>query len=366
MKDTLNITQTVQAQESSGANQNGGDNEKNQNGEKNEQNQKPTEKKMTIYEYQQKYVKRQNVKSAKLWLKIIAALIGVFMGYCLFSATMELWKLHTYAGIAGAVISVAILILFYIVPLVKISKSEYFMTNVNSNFAKKAQAHNKKLRHSIAEKIIDFNNTVEGVGWYEDEVVQKLSIALNKKDEEEIKAFLTNLYAKSVKKSAKSIIFNCSLKSAAYSAISQTNAIDAMLVSVINLQMVKDIVYLYGFRPSDTKLVKIFARVLQNSLIAYGLGGMQIGNGVVKTLGDAMKGIPILGTAISAVVDSSVQGLANGVLTATIGFQTIKYLSAEYKLQNVLDGIEVQTQEDYTQTCEEIKKELKKSPKKVA
>ncbi|MBE7088547.1 MAG: DUF697 domain-containing protein [Clostridiales bacterium] len=355
-KDTLDKALTLQEQ--GDANQN--------DGSINNQSKSPTGEKMTIYEYQQKYVKRQNVKGARLWLKIIATLIGVFMGYCLFSATMQIWQLNTYAGIAAAVVSVAILIIFYIVPLVKISKSEYFMTNVNSNFAVKAQAHNKKLRHSIAEKIIDFNNTVEGVGWYEDEVVQNLSLALKEKDEEQIKACLTNLYSKSVKKSAKSIIFSSSLKSAAYSAISQANAIDAMLVSVINLQMVKDIVYLYGFRPSDAKLVKIFARVLQNSLIAYGLGGMQIGNGVVKTLGDAMKGIPILGTAISAVVDSSIQGLANGVLTATIGFQTIKYLSDEYKLQTVLDGIEVQTQEEYTQTCEEIKKELKKSPKKAA
>ena len=145
-----------------------------------------------------------------------------------------------------------------------------------------------------------------------------------------------------------------------YSAISQTNHVDALLVAFLNLQLVKDIVFLYGFRPSDTRLVRIFGRVLQNSLIAYGLGGMKIGNTIVQTMGNAVKGIPLLGAAISTVVDSSVQGLTNSVLTAVIGHQTIKYLSTEYRLQEILDGIEIEeTEEEFTQTCSEIEKQLK-------
>lgn len=118
--------------------------------------------------------------------------------------------------------------------------------------------------------------------------------------------------------------------------------------------------FLYGFRPSDPKLVRIFARVLQNSLIAYGLGGMKLGNTIVQSMGNVVKGIPILGAAISTVVDSSVQGLTNGVLTAVIGHQTIKYLSTEYRLQEILDGIEIEeTEEEFAETCNEIEKQLK-------
>ena len=154
------------------------------------------------------------------------------------------------------------------------------------------------------------------------------------------------------------------MKSAMYSALSQTSKVDAALVVVTNLQLVKDLVFLYGFRPSDAKLVKIFGRVLQNSLIAYGLGGIKIGNSIVKTMGDAVKGIPILGTAISVLVDSSVQGLTNGVLTAVMGYQTISYLNNEYKLQQVLDGIELaEVETDLEETCVEIEKELKKGKK---
>ena len=145
-----------------------------------------------------------------------------------------------------------------------------------------------------------------------------------------------------------------------YSAVSQTNKVDAMLVAVLNMQLVKDILFLYGFRPSDAKLVKIFGSVLRNSLIAYGLGGVKLGNTIVQSMGNAVKGIPLLGAAISTVVDSSVQGLTNGVLTAVIGRQTIKYLSEEYRLQDILDGIEIEeTQEEFDETCKELEHELK-------
>ena len=84
-------------------------------------------------------------------------------------------------------------------------------------------------------------------------------------------------------------------------------------------------------------------------------------------MGDAVKGIPFLGSAISAIVDSSVQGLTNGVLTAVIGYQTIKYLSEEYKLQQILDGVELaETEEELQATCQEIEKELKTGRKAVA
>lgn len=75
------------------------------------------------------------------------------------------------------------------------------------------------------------------------------------------------------------------------------------------------------------------------------------------------RGIPFLGSAISALVDSSIQGLTNGTLTAVIGYQTIRYLNKEYRLQNILDGVEItETQEELAEACEEIKDELKRRP----
>lgn len=320
--------------------------------------------KMTIYDYEQKYVKRQNVRGAKILLRLIAAAIGIFLFACLFFISLRVWELNEYAGYAVGAVCVVVYIVLFIVPVCKIMKSDYFIVNVNAYTAKNAKAHNKKVRRDIADKIIDLTSKVEGVGWYDSKIVGEMAIALRANDDKGVMNSLTQLYTGCVKKSAKDLIFKSSMKTAMYSALSQTSKVDAALVVVMNLQLVKDLIFLYGFRPSDAKLVKIFGRVLQNSLVAYGLGGMKIGNSIVKTMGDAVKGIPILGTAISVLVDSSVQGLTNGVLTAVMGYQTIRYLTHEYKLQEILDGIELaETEEELQETCIEIENQLKKVKK---
>ena len=319
-----------------------------------------TPRKMTIYEYEQKYTRRQNARGARLLLWMGASLVGVLLFVCLFFLTMRVYEINEYAGYGVGAACVVLFICVFVVPLVKILKTGAFVTNVNAYTAKEAQRHNKKLRHEISEKIIDLTSKVDGVGWYDAEVVSRLAIALKVGDEEKLKSCLTELYQGSVKRSAKDLIFRSSLKCAAYSALSQTAKVDTALVVFLNLQLIKDIVFLYGFRPSDARLARIVGRVLQNALIAYGLGGMNIGHSVVQTMGSAVKGIPILGNAIAAIVDSSVQGLANGTLTTVIGYQTIRYLTTEYRLQNILDGIDVsESQEELQQACGELEQELR-------
>ncbi len=320
--------------------------------------------KLTIYEYEQKYVKRQNARGAKFVLRLIAAILGLLIFAILTLTTLRVYEINEYAGYAAGGVCLLLFIFFFLVPVVKIFKLDYFMTNVNANTARTAQKHNKKLRHDIAEKMIDLTAKVEGAGWYDSEKVGKLAVSLKAGDEEALRKTLTELYEGSVKKSAKDLIFKSSLKSATYSAVSHAQGIDAALVVVVNLQLIKDLIFLYGFRPSDAKLVKIFGRVLQNALIAYGLGGVNIGNSVVKTMGDAVRDIPILGTAIAAVVDSSVQGLVNGTLTTVIGYQTIKYLNREYHLQDILEGVDVtETPVELEEAVDELEVQLKKKKK---
>ena len=322
------------------------------------------DEKMTIYEYEERYVKRRNERGARVLIWVIAGVIGVFLAWCLLSITLQLWNINVYAGYAAAAVSVILYVLLFIVPLVKIFRLNYFKTNVNSAHAAAAKRHNRRVRRDIAAKMVDFGTKVESAGWYDDAVLAELAANLAQNDDEGIKRSLTALYSGRVKKTARDYIFRYALKSAAYSAISQSSRTDAALVAVVNLQLIKDIVFLYGFRPSDTQLLKIFAAVVRNSLVSYGLGSLKLGNGIVKTMGDAAKGIPFLGSAISALVDSSVQGLTNGTLTAVIGFQTIRYLNKEYKLQNILDGVEVsESEEELKETCEEIETELKKRPR---
>ena len=317
------------------------------------------ESKMTIYEYEQKYTKRADVRGVKLFLTFATAIIGVFLLVLLAMFTLKLYEYNEYVGYGVGGVCLIVYIFVFIVPVCKLMKSRYFITNVNAYTASKAKRHNKKLRHDISKKIIELTKSVDGVGWYDSETVGKLEIALQTKNEEGIKENLSALYAGSVKKSAKALILKASLNSALYSAASNSSSLDAAMVAVVNLQLIKDLVFLYGFRPSDAKLAKIFAAVIRNSLVAYGVSsaGSQVGS----TVASAMKGMSLLGSIIGTFVDISVQGLTNGILTRVIGYQTIKYLNNEYTLQNVLDGIEiVETQEEFAEECDKLEKELKK------
>ncbi|MCH5156521.1 MAG: DUF697 domain-containing protein [Clostridiales bacterium] len=318
--------------------------------------------KMTIYEYEQKYSKRENVRGAKLLLTFAVTIIGVFLFVLLAMFAMKIYEFNQYVGygVGGACLIVYIFV--FIVPVCKLLRSGYFVTNVNAYTASKAKRRNKKLRHDVSRKIIDLTSKVDGVGWYDSETVGKLAIALQARDEEGVKESLSALYAGSVKKSARDLILKASLKSAMYSAVSQSSNLDTAMVAVVNLQLIKDLVYLYGFRPSDSKLAKIFVAVIRNALIAYGVSavGSQVGTTVAKTVG-AMKGLTLLGSIIGVVVNSSIQGLTNGTLTTVIGYQTIKYLNTEYRLQNILDGIDVaDTQAEFVDACQDLEKELQK------
>ncbi len=331
--------------------------------EKAEKKEAP-QKGLTIYEYEQKYTKRQNVRGAKFLLRLVAAIVGVFLFAVLALISLEVYKINEYVGYGVAAACLVLYILVFIVPVCKVMKADYFITNVNGFTAREAKRHNKQLRHDIAEKIIDLSAKVEGVGWYDSRVVGELAIASKTGDEEGLKKSLTALYEGSVKKSAKDLIFKSSLKSATYSMLSQTARLDAALIVVVNLQLIKDLIFLYGFRPSDAKLMRIFGRVLTNSLAAYGLGSMNVGNTVVKTMGEAVRDIPILGSAIATLVDSSVQGLVNATLTTVIGYQTIKFLTKEYKLQDILDGVDVsETPVELQEACTELETQLKKKKK---
>ena len=322
--------------------------------------------KMTIYDYEEKYVKRQNTKGIKFLLNLIIVLIGVVIFTCLFMLVLKIYEMQEYVGYGASIVAIILYIVFFIVPVVKVMKSDYFITNVNSKHAKEAKVHNRKVRLNIANKIVDFNESVSGAGWYDSIKVTELEAALYKKDDKRIKAALTDLYNGSVRKTAKEIIHAAARRAALYSALSQSSKLDAAIVAFINLQMVKDLVFLYGFRPSDAKLIKIYANVLENTLVAYGVSSFDIGKNAVKTMGGIVNRIPILGGVISTVIDSSIQGLTNGALTTIAGYQSIKFINQEYHLQSVLDDIEIEeTENDVNESVKELEEELKEKNSKA-
>ena len=160
------------------------------------------------------------------------------------------------------------------------------------------------------------------------------------------------------------------LKVGVTTAISQNEKVDTLFVVIYNLSLIKDIVFLYGFRPNDRQLAKIYKTVIADAVIAYGLGNAtgSMASGIVKKMGKGLDGIPILGSAINTVIDSVAQGVINSTLTVLIGFQTKKYLMKEYKLQNILDDVIVTDEELENEAIEmsnNLKKDIKEESKNV-
>lgn len=329
-------------------------------------------KKLTLEEYEKKYSRPENVKAAKTFLFLFATGIGVIIFACLFFIVMKLYEIHEYAGYAGIAVAILVYIFIYIVPLVKITKTKAFITNVDSSNAKNAQKYNKELRSEIADKMIDLKANTYGVGWYSDELIGKLAIAKQTNNDKEIKHVLTEIYDKDVRRACNKMIRDHAFKVGVTTALSQSEKVDTLFVVAYNLSLIKDIIFLYGYRPSDSKLAKIYQTVITDALISYGIGnatGSMATTAVTKFGGKVVDKIPLLGSAIETIIDSAAQGVINSSLTVLIGFQTKKYLKKEYHLQDLLDEIDLSDETEYEtekEMVDALKEDIKRTTSKKA
>lgn len=339
-------------------------------------NNGPSIKEDEITAYEQKYVKAENNKSIKFFLTLAIILVGAILFACEFFVFEKIYNMNVYAGYVAIGVGVILFIIFYVVPVCKITKSEYFITNVNRTHMKEAKIHNRKARIRIAEKMIEFNEDVNGAGWYDNEKIMTLQKALYHKDDKLLKQTLGEMYSDKgcIKKTAKKMIAASSAKCGVLTAISQDEKLDSVIVIITNLKLIKDIIFLYGFRPSDAKMAKIYRSVIRNTLVAYGVSSAGIGKILGKSAAAALANVtnPIasfVGNLIVTVVDSSIQGAVNAALTYGLGKQTIKYLKYEYNLQSILDDINLEiTDEEEASTLKEIQeglKEMKKDKKQL-
>ena len=318
--------------------------------------------KMTLEEYQEKYSKTENSKAIKFGLVLFVASIGVIVATCLLLVVLRVFELNEYAGYASIAVAVLVFIFLYIVPVIQIHKYRPFITNVNSKNARHAKSYNKKLRNDIGDKMIDFTSKVVGKSWYDEVLIGKLAIARQTSEDKEVKSLLTQIYDTSVKKEANKIISGHAVKVGLLTAASQSAYLDSAFVAVYELNLIKDLVYLYGFRPSNAKLLKIYRNVIANSLLSYGVSTGTT-NLISKGLSATFEGLPLLGSLISTAIASASQGIINGVMTGIIGVQTKRYLIKEYHLQDILDEIELDDPEDDEEMIKDISKEIKSQTK---
>lgn len=324
---------------------------------KSEENQK-----ITLDEYKRKYAQPQNTKMVKFGLYLFVATIGVVVFTCLFLTVLRVFEINKVAGYIAIGLAVLIFVFMYIIPVIQIHKHRPFKTNINSRTAREAKKYNRKLREDIADKMIDFVAKVEGASWYDEELVGKLAIARQTSNNELLKDSLTQIFSTSVKKQSDRLISQHALKVGLITAASQSEKLDAAFVAVYELGLIKELVYLYGFRPSDAKLLVIYRNVVINSLLSYGVSVSSTGL-ISKGLSATFEGLPLLGTLISTAISSVSQGVINGVMTGIIGIQTKRYLIKEYNLQNILDGVELDNEEEDQKLITEISSEINSKAK---
>ena len=340
------------------------------------------EQKLTLEEYQDKYNRPENVKAAKSFLFIFSSLIGVLMATALFFVVLRLFELHLYAGYVGIPAAILVFIFAYIVPIVKLKNMKSFKTRVTATNAREAKRHNKELRNDIADKMIDLTNKTDGVEWYSPAKIGKLAVARHTRNDEEVKTVLSEIYETDVREAAKKVIRKTAVRVGVITALSQSAMVDTLFMVTYELNLIKDIVYLYGYRPSEAQLARIYKNVIQNALITYGVSsatagfGKTLSSGIATAIDKATASANFftaaLGTLASALagtaIESGIQFAVNSMLTVIIGYQTKKYLVREYKLQEILDNVEIfaEDEEEELELIDEIKKEVRQTIAKGA
>lgn len=218
------------------------------------------------------------------------------------------------------------------------------MTDVNKENARVAKRYNRRMREDIADKMIDMKQATKDNGWFSDEKITEIAIARVKNDDKALSTALTNIYNTDIKSAANKLITDSAVQVGISTSISQSEKIDTLIVTVAELNLVKKIVYLYGYRPNDAQMLKIYKTVFSNAIFAYGVQASAgaVAGGIAKLIGSAAEAIPLISTVIGSVSS----GIINSTLTVMIGFQTIRYLKHEYKLQDILDGIEIEESEE--------------------
>lgn len=265
--------------------------------------------------------------------------------------------------IAGIVVAIALLIAYttcFIVIIVKIFSKHSF----DLEFQKRKDGHysernNNKVRWEIARNIVDQSVVLNYLDKMDDKKV------LTSKEAEKIASFrkLQNLVNKypgnkipsshkedsinlaeslsiSMRKDgviyqkAKSLILKRSLSTGCLTALSQNTMVDASVVVVKNMQLIKDLIWLYGFRPTNAEMTKILEKVVKSVCLSIGLSTMQNGTNMAGKIFNKDSNnflVQVLGQALNM----GAQFIGNGAMTYMVGKYTINALLRQYRVQDI-------------------------------
>lgn len=297
--------------------------------------------------------------------------------------------------IAGIIVAIALLVAYttcFIVIIVKIFSKHSF----DLEFQKRKDGHysernNNKVRWEIAKNIVDQSVVLNYLDKMDDKKV------LTSKEAEKIASFremqnLVNKYpgnkipsshkedsinlaeslAISMRKDgviyqkAKSLILKRSLSTGCLTALSQNTMVDASVVVVKNMQLIKDLIWLYGFRPTNAEMTKILEKIVKSVCLSVGLNTMQNGTNMAGKIFNKDSNnflVQVLGQALNM----GAQFIGNGAMTYMVGKYTINALLRQYRVQDIyrLKSLDDYEMEMNSSTIKDLNDDIKEEVKTI-
>ncbi len=260
----------------------------------------------------------KNSKTKYLWYAIAIGIIILFLLMLLSSVLgvgERLRNINRYLEYGFYAITVLLVYLLILRPvhIILFSPSFSIETTLDKPSRKNFRVYKKVASRLLEQDILP------------DEVKEEIKAV--RKDYELLNQALNTALNKHVKKQMNKVIRKNAQTVMVSTAISQNGRLDLYTVVVVNLKMIKELVYMAGFRPNMKNLSKLTINVFTTALIAEGLENMDLNDLIPNTTANMISEIPLLKPIMSSVI----QGVSNALLTLRIGIVTRKYLFSDAK-----------------------------------
>lgn len=347
-----------------------------------EQAMKMTEndsKELDFIEYQESVKRSKEAKRNRLVLISLTSAVYL-LGLGIFSTIVEtIYNINHIAGIVVLAVLFVLYTVFYIVMIVSIfSKHSFDLEFRKRKTGYFPERNNNKVRWEIARNIQEQDAVLDYLE------KKKNKEYLTKKENESVSSFMTLISLSSeydgsvpsyrsedskllasclssvmekdgvLYKKAQGMIMKKAIATGCLTALSPNAVMDMSIVAIKNIQLIKDLVWLYGFRPSDYEMNRILFRVIRNLAVSVGLNTMQ---STTNLLASALKKSSdnIFVQLLSNTIQAGAQFLGNGAMTYLVGKYTVKVLLNEYHLQDLfhlssVEDFEIGMNEDTLKT----------------
>lgn len=347
-----------------------------------EQAMKMTEndsKELDFIEYQENVKRSKEAKRNRLVLISLVSAIYL-LGLGIFSTIVEtIYNINHIAGIVVLCVLFVLYTIFYVIMIVTIfSKHSFDLEFRKRKAGYFPERNNNKVRWEMAKNIKEQDAVLDYLE------KKKEKEFLTKKENASVSSFVTLMSLSSkyennypgfrnedskllasclssvmekdgvLYKKAQSMIMKKAIATGCLTALSPNAVMDMSIVAIKNIQLIKDLVWLYGFRPSDYEMNRILFKVIRNLAVSVGLNTMQ---STTNLLASALKKSSdnIFVQLLSNTIQAGAQFLGNGAMTYLVGKYTVKVLLNEYHLQDLfhlatLENFEIGMNEDTLKT----------------